>query len=233
MAATRNGGEHVRDHDQPGHPADAHTPREARSRGAHPQEELLKVFAPKRGVRLTYDNEDLEIMVPSLEHDFADRFLAMLIPILTEEFGLPMRPGGSATMRKKKNLKGIEADDIFWIANAAKLAGVKELDLNVLPPPDLAIEVDVSRSSMNRLKIYAKLGVPEVWRLDGDSLVFYTLVGKKYQAMSHSRTFPVVASDDLIPFVQQARSSGDLTPICRAFRAWAKQRVAPPPPAAP
>jgi Uma2 family endonuclease len=198
-------------------------------------EELLKVLAPKRGLRLTYDNEELEIMVPSLDHDFADRFLAMLIPILTEELGLPVRGGGSTTMRKKKNLKGIEADDIFWIANAAKLAGVKELDLTIHPPPDLAIEVDVSRSSMNRLRIYAKLGVPEVWRLDGDALTFYALTGKKYQEVTQSRAFPVVAPDDLIQFVKQARTAGDLHPIYRAFRAWVKQKVAATatPPAAP
>lgn len=202
-------------------------------------EELLKVFAEKPIVRMTYDNEELEIMVPSLDHDFGDRFLATLIPILSEEVGVPIRPGGSTTMRKKKPLKGIEADDIFWLANAAKLAGVKELDLTIHPPPDLAIEVDVSRSSMNRLRVYAKLGVPEVWRLAGDTLTFHVLVGKKYQVATHSRSFPLITPDDLIPFVKQARTAGDQVPVYRTFRAWVRQRVAaatppsPPPPTTP
>jgi Uma2 family endonuclease len=192
-------------------------------------EELLKVFEEKRGLRLTYDSEVLEIMVPSLDHDFGDRFLATLVPILTEELGLPIRPGGSTTMRKKKHLKGIEADDIFWIASAPQLAGVRALDLAVHPPPDLAIEVDVSRSSMNRLKVYARLGVPEVWRLDGDTLTFHVLAGKSYQTATHSRSFPLVTPNDLVPFVRQARAAGDLTPVYRAFRAWVKQRLAAPP----
>ena len=168
-------------------------------------------------------------MVPSLDHDFGDRFLATLIPILTEELGLPVRPGGSTTMRKKKKLKGIEADDIFWIANAARLAGVRDLDLAVHPPPDLALEVDVSRSSMNRLKVYARLGVPEVWRLEGDALTFHVLVGKQYQTVAHSRSFPLITPDDLLPFVRQARAAGDQTPVYQAFRAWVKQRLAAPP----
>jgi Uma2 family endonuclease len=204
-------------------------------------EELLDVFAEKPIIRMAYDNEELEIMVPSLDHDFSDRILAAFIPILTEECGLPLRPGGSTTLKLKKSLKGIEGDDIFWIANAAKLAGVKDLNLTIHPPPDLALEVDVSRSSMNRLKIYAKLGVPEVWRLDGDELTFYVLTGKKYQAVARSQTFPILAPGDVIPFLKQARDAGDQQPVYRAFRAWVKQRVAattatatiPPPPTTP
>lgn len=194
-------------------------------------EELVKAFEEKRGVRLTYSNEELEIMVPSFDHDRGDRIIAMFIPILAEELGVPICPGGSTTMKLKKSLKGIEADDIFWLANAVKMAGVRDLDLTIHPPPDLAIEVDVSRSSMNRLKIYRKLGIPEVWRLAGDTLTFHVLSGKKYQVVSHSRSFPLIASEDLMTFVGQARAAGDQTPIYRAFRAWVKQRhtaAAPP-----
>src|ERR1700742_3667374 len=60
---------------------------------------LLDVFAEKRNVMLAYDNEELEIMVPSLDHDFGDRTLAALIPILAEELGVPFRPGGQTTLK--------------------------------------------------------------------------------------------------------------------------------------
>lgn len=198
-------------------------------------EGILEVFSEKPIIRLTYDNEELEIMVPSLDHDFNDRILASLIPILAEECGLMLRPGGSTTMKRRKHLKGIEGDDVFWIANARKMAGVRELDLKIHPPPDLAIEVDVSRSSMNRLKIYAKLGVPEVWRLEGDDLTFYVLTGTRFVPATHSRSFPLIASSDLLPFLQQARSAGDQMPVYRAFRTWIKERKASssPPPLAP
>ncbi len=190
---------------------------------------LLRAFADKRNVRLAYDNEELEIMVPSLEHDFGDRSLAAFIPILAEEFGLPFRPGGQTTLRRRKKLKGIEGDDVFWIANAPRLAGVKQLDLRIHPPPDLAIEVDVSHSSLNRLRIYAALGVPEVWRLEGDSLTFHMLSGNRYAISTRSLSFPLIAPGELIPFIHQARAAGDQTPVYRDFRAWVKQRAATPP----
>jgi Uma2 family endonuclease len=192
-------------------------------------EKLTEVFAERPALRLTYDNGELEIMVPSLDHDFGDRFLADLVPILTRAFKLPYRPGGSVTMKLKKKLKAIEADDVFWIANAAKLAGVRDLDLKIHPPPDLAIEVDVSHSSMNRLRIYAKLGVPEVWRLDGDTLTFHVLVGKKYEVHAHSLTFPPVTPDHLMEFVKQARTAGNQLPIMDAFQTWLQQFLASPP----
>jgi Uma2 family endonuclease len=187
---------------------------------------LLAAFGDKPNVRLAYDNEVLEIMVPSLEHDFGNWSLASLVPILAEEFALPFRGGGRTTMRLKKPLKGIEADDIFWLANAAKLAGVRQLDLKIHPPPDLAIEVDVSRSSMNRFRIYARLKVPELWRLDGDTITFYTLIGKRYVEATHSRSFPLIAPADLIPVVLKARIAGDQTPVMREFRLWVRQRIA-------
>ena len=200
--------------------------------------QLLDVFAEKRGVRLAYDNEELEIMAPSLDHDFGDRILADLVKILAEELGRPYRPGGQTTLRRRKKLKGIEADDVFWIEHAAQLAGVRKLDLRIHPPPDLAVEVDVSHSSLNRLRIYAALGVPEVWRLEGDTLTFYVLAGKQYAPASQSRAFPIVAPTDLVPFVQRARAAGDEIPVLRDFRAWVRQRIAnppsaPPPPASP
>lgn len=195
---------------------------------------LLKVFAERPGVKLAYDRGELEIMSPSLQHDRGGRFLILVVTMLAEELGLPVLPGGSTTMRRRKKLKGVEADEIFWTTHADQLAGVKELDLKVHPPPDLALEIDVSNSSLNRLKIYAALGVPEVWRLDGDSLIFYGLTGKKYAEMPRSRSFPGITPADLLPFIQQSRTAGDQVPVYHAFRAWVRQRAAgqlPPPPA--
>lgn len=197
---------------------------------------LLKVFAERRGVKLTYDRGVLEIMSPSLQHDHSDRLLARLVITLTEELGLPVLSGGNTTMRRRRKKKGIEGDEVFWIASAGRMAGVKALNLKVNPPPDLALEVDVSRSSLNRLGIYAALGVPEVWRLDGDELRFYTLdaAGQGYTEAATSRAFPFVAPSDLVPFINQARGAGNDNAVVADFRAWIRQRAAgqpPPPPA--
>ena len=185
---------------------------------------LVKSFEGKRNVRLTYDRGSLEIMAPSFEHDDDGDFLADLAKILIEEFGLPIRRGGSVTLRRKRLRKGIEPDRCFWIANASKLEGVRQLDLRIHPPPDLAIEVDVTNPSLDRFGIYAKLGVPELWRLDGDELTFHLLDGKKYVVTPTSRTFSGITPNDLMVFVQQGRGAADQGIATRAFRAWVKQR---------
>lgn len=187
---------------------------------------LLRAFAERPGVRLTYDRGELEIISPLLEHDDG-RFLGDLVFVLTEELGLPLKRGGSATLRRRRRRRGIEADECFWIANAARMAGRRRLDLRTDPPPDLALEVDVSQSSLNRLAIYAALRVPEVWRLEGDTLTFYALrADGTYETVAASRSFPLVTPADLLGFLQQARQAGDENAVVRQFRDWIRRRRA-------
>src|SRR6266478_1708430 len=126
---------------------------------------LLKAFEERPGIRLTYDRGALEIM-PLLEHDIDGRFLGRIIIALTEELGLPILCGGSTTLRRQLHQRGIESDECYWIANEPRMRGRRALNLQRDPPPDLAVEVDVTSSSLDRLDIYATLGVPEIWRLE-------------------------------------------------------------------
>jgi Uma2 family endonuclease len=188
---------------------------------------LLRVFAEKPGVRLTYDRGMLEIMSPRIDHDEDGRVLGLFVFVLTEELGLPLLPGGSTTLRRRLRQRGIEADECFWIANANRMAGVRRLNLRRDPPPDLAIEVDVTHSSLDRMSIYAALRVPEVWRLDGDQLTFHLLGPKRaYATASSSSALPLVTPADLLGFLQQARQAGDKNPVIRQFREWVRQRRA-------
>ncbi len=188
---------------------------------------LLRAFAERPGIRLTYDRGELEIMSPLLEHDNDGQFLGRLVVALTEEMGLPIKGGGSTTMRRRRHRRGLEADECYWIANAPRMAGRRRLDLRTDPPPDLALEVDVTYSSLDRMGIYAALGVPEVWRLDGDTLTFHVL-GKDgaYASEAASRSFPLVTPADLFGFLQQARQAGGENTVVRQFRDWTRQRLA-------
>src|SRR5207302_1383935 len=99
--------------------------------------------------------------------------LGRFIDVLTEEFHLPCRAGRSVTLRRRRKRRGLEPDNCYWIANAARLQGKVRLDLRTDPPPDLAVEVDVTASSLDRMSIYAALRVPEVWRLSAAGLAFH------------------------------------------------------------
>ena len=186
---------------------------------------LLFALAEQPGVHLAYDRGELEIMSPLLEHDDDGRFLGDLVFVLTEELGLPLKRGGSATLRRRMKQRGIEADECFWIANAHRMAGRRRLDLRTDPPPDLAIEIDVTSSSLDRMGIYAALRVPEVWRLEGNTLSFHVLgQDGKYVSVAHSQAFPQIAPADLASFLLEGRKAGDENVVMRDFREWIRHR---------
>jgi Uma2 family endonuclease len=185
---------------------------------------LLRVFEKSRRFRLTYDRGTLEIMSPLWVHEAHAKLLGRFVDVLTEELDLPSRLGGSVTLRRRRKDRGLEPDNCYWIASTPLLQGKLDLDLRVDPPPDLAIEIDVTSSSIDRLSIYAALGVPEIWRLSTGGIAFYILVSGSYQIRPNSLSFPQLASVDLHPFLAQWGQNDDTT-IVRQFREWVKQQL--------
>ena len=186
---------------------------------------LLRAFAERPAVRLTYDRGTLEIMSPLHEHDSDARFLGRLVVTLTEELCLTIKVGGSTTFRRRRQRRGLEPDDCYWIASEPQVRGKRRIDLRSDPPPDLAIEVDVTRSSLDRMGIYAVLRVPEVWRLDGSTLTFEGLLAgsRHYAPASNSLAFPPVSPADLLGFMA-LRAQMDENAVVQQFRAWIRSR---------
>lgn len=185
---------------------------------------LVRTFAERPGIRLTYDRGSLEIMSPLFEHEIYADLLGRFVVVLTEELGLPIQAARSTTLRRRKKQRGLEPDNSWWIANARQMQGKKDLDLRRDPPPDLAIEVDLTHSSLDRMSIYASLGVPEVWRLADEQLTFNLLQGKTYNAGA-SQAFPGLIATDLLPFLA-LRANADENEVVRQFRTWVRQRIA-------
>lgn len=186
-----------------------------------------ELFDRRRGFRLAYDRGALEIMSPSLAHDDDSRFLGDLVRAATMVLGLPARRGGSTTLRSELVRRGIEPDDCFWIENAPRMAGRRELDLAIDPPPDLGIEVDVASSSLDRFAIYAALGVRELWRLESGRLkepvrlTFHVLQPDgTYAASPASLAFPMIRPEDLLEFVLAARDAVNQNAVIEAFQEW-------------
>ena len=199
-------------------------------------------------------------MSPRREHEIDNKLLDRFVFILAEELGMEINSGGSTTYRSRRKRRGIEADNSYWIANEAKVRGKRHINLQVDPPPDLAIEVDLtnssldrltrpailslpvaefariqpaeelnsgefSYSSLDRLSIYAKLNVPEVWRLVDKSLAFLILGPDGTYAEGASLSFPMVKSADLLQFLARYEQTGEIA-LARQFRAWVRQRIA-------
>jgi Uma2 family endonuclease len=180
---------------------------------------LLKAFGKKR-IRLTYDRGTLEIMTITHKHAKRGYFLGRMVDELTMELEIPMKAGANTTFRRKRKAKGLEPDNSYWIASELLVRGKDEIDLEVDPPPDLSLEIDVTHSSMNRMGIYAALKVPEVWRYDDQSLVFFVLNERgEYLSTPTSKQFPFLRPADLLPFLAKLTTM-DENAIIREFRAW-------------
>jgi Uma2 family endonuclease len=185
---------------------------------------LLRVFAERPSIRLTYDHRRLEIVSPLPEHESDADMLGRMVVVLTEELGLPIKAARSSTFRKRRKQRGLEPDNSYWITNEPRVRGKRKIDLKVDPPPDLAIEVDCTSSSLDRMEIYAVLGVAEVWRLDAGVLSFQVLDENSTHVDSTSQVFPGLKAADLPPFLS-LRDRMDENTVIREFRQWVKERI--------
>lgn len=175
-------------------------------------------------VRMAYDNGRLELMSPSEDHEALKELIGDLIKAFTEELGIPRRSLGSTTWKRRKLDKGLEPDACFYILSHPRVRHRRPIDLATDPPPDLAIETEISRSVVGRLRIYAALGVPEIWRWRRKGLTAYSLnKDGKYAEREFSLNLPMLRVKDLEPFLD-FELAADETAWIRSFRAWVRER---------
>jgi Uma2 family endonuclease len=184
-------------------------------------------FGEKR-LRHTYDRGSLELMSPSFRHDHAARSLATMVKVLAREYGYRVSSAGSTTLSREEANRGLEPDESFYIQNIAAILGQDDIDLSRMPPPDLAVEIDVTRSMLNRLSVYESMRVPEIWRCDGTVVEFRVLrPDGRYEVVPRSPTFPVADPDELLRFVEASFAIDDLE-LLDQFRAWVRQQLGRP-----
>lgn len=151
---------------------------------------------------ITFDRGTLEIIVVSAKHESLKKNVGMLFEKLCDVLGTDFWAVGSTTFRREDLERGFEPDECYYIANAELMRGSESIDLDFDPPPDLTIEVDVSHSSLNRLGIFAAVGIPEVWRYDGKRLTIYRLKDDQYEVSDRSSAVDGAASDQLSLLVE-------------------------------
>ena len=187
---------------------------------------LLKDVEEQPGIRLTYDCGNLEIMAPLDPHEAYKKLLGRLVEAATEELNIEIRSLGSRTCSREDMARGLEPDQCYYIQNELAVRGKKQLDLNQDPPPDLVIEIDITNSSMNRMRLYEALQVSEVWRYDGSQLIVYCLENEKYQIRDRSEALPQLVPSQLVRFLKLAETMGE-TSLIRSFREWVRSQVQP------
>ncbi len=152
-------------------------------------------------VFVTFYKGRLEIVTLSHQHERIVWLISQMIVVLAEETGTPLGPCGMSTLKRADLQEAIEPDSSFYIQHEEQMRGKNEIDLTTDPPPDLAIEVEVTRRLGQRRTIYRDLGVPELWVWRNDSLHFLLRRGQDYQTAEKSAVFGLLTAAELSQFV--------------------------------
>jgi Uma2 family endonuclease len=185
-------------------------------------EALLNELEGNRRLQLTYDDGDLEIMSPTHKHEWGKTLIGRMIEAYTEELGIPIKSAGSTTFKLELRKKGLEPDECYYRQHETSVRSKDDLDLTVDPPPDLAIEVEVTKRIVKRLPIYAALGFPEIWQLNRGEIKVHTLQPDgTYSVGRTSACLPQLPPEKLEEFLRK-RGETDETTWIRGFRAWVR-----------
>ncbi|ACB50432.1 hypothetical protein cce_1082 [Crocosphaera subtropica ATCC 51142] len=186
---------------------------------------ISEEISPSPRKRLTYDEGYLQIMSPLGEHENNNWFIARLIFVMAEEWEMNIKSFGSLTLKRDDLEKGIEPDACFYLKHEPEVRNKQNIDLNQGDiPPDLAIEVDITSGSLNKLPIYAALGVTEIWRYNGEMLQIYGLNLKQqnYEQISQSLAFPGLDITLIPQWLQQRLIIGE-TATLKRVRQWIRE----------
>ncbi len=158
-------------------------------------------------------------MTPLPEHEIHKCFLRRLIQTTTEVLELEILSLGSTTLSREDLQKGIEPDECYYISNEPVIRDQLDFDFTVDSPPDLAIEIDITSSSLNRLTIYESLGIKEIWRFDGRDLFIYCLQDSRYQEKDCSQILPILSKSVILAFLKKWEKVGE-NAVIQEFRQW-------------
>ncbi len=186
-------------------------------------ERLLYEHGDGSSPRLTFDRGVLEIMSPSAEHERYNLRIADLIGILADEMNIEVEGLGASTFTREDLERGFEADSCFYVQNVERVRNKERVDLDMDPPPDLVIEIEITSPSINKLPVFAEFGVPEVWLYNGDRVAIFRLSHGQYEGGKESAVFPGVSAVILTQLLQQGKALGR-TGWLRLTRAWARER---------
>ncbi|MDJ0731191.1 MAG: Uma2 family endonuclease [Crocosphaera sp.] len=186
-------------------------------------EQILEELGEHRASKIAYHDHILEIMTPLPEHERNKEIISDLIKILLEALDIEFDTLGSTAFKNELMQQGIEPDNCFYIENEARIRGKERLDLTVDPPPDLALEIDVT--SRTHREIYALLGVPELWRFEKGELQISVLENGNYKEVEYSPHFPHFPLKKNVPYYLQKIKKIGRNKTIKEFKQWVNEQL--------
>ncbi|MEQ8753611.1 MAG: Uma2 family endonuclease [Coleofasciculus sp. G1-WW12-02] len=169
------------------------------------------------------DQGVLEIRMPLEDQEVPKGMLESFIEAIADELEIEVKKVGALSLKREDLTRFIEPDTCFYIQNESRVRG-RRINLEIDPPPDLAIESDYTSSSINKQSIYAALGVPELWRYTRQTLQIYQLVEGEYELREQSLAFPFLPVTEVPNFIEQSNIQGQRTAV-RLFRQRIRERL--------
>jgi Uma2 family endonuclease len=164
-------------------------------------EVMLAIRGDRAGVRIAFLEGDLEIMSPGKTHEYVKKFIARLLEAYAEETGIFFNGFGSLTMKNPARLRGAEPDECYVVGQPKE-------------QPDLAIEVILTSGGIDKRRIYAGLGVRELWEWRDGRIQVLVLHGEEYHQAPRSELLPAFDLEVLATFIQR----DDQTEAVREYR---------------
>ena len=184
-------------------------------------EKLLEEYKDSNELNFAYDNGFLEVEVPLFKHERPSNVLHDLVTLICAELDIDVLNAGSTTFCKRAKGTSCEPDIAFYIQNEFAIRGKSVIDLSKDPPPDLVIEVDITSPSLNKLPIYAALGIAEIWIYNGKSVEFLKLIDDKYTKIDYSISLSQLSSEEVTEFLEKGLAESS-TKWIKEIRDWAK-----------
>lgn len=190
-------------------------------------EQIVRLKGERHTPRLVYSEGALTLMSPSHVHEHGGDRLDRVVMAICAELDIPCHAAGATLFRRRDLDKGIEGDKTYYLTHEEAIRGKDEIDLNVDPPPDLAIEVEVTHSAGQAIEIWRQLGVPEVWIYSPRRSLLRVLQrdGKgNYLEASASRFFPFLKVSEILDWLAQAPTEPQ-SRWERRLRNWVREEL--------
>jgi Uma2 family endonuclease len=185
----------------------------------------------RKNPRMIYCEGRLTLLTrSSRRHAWYAERLAEFVTALAEGLDIVWEDAGCATYRREKKKSGADGDKTFYFAGHAELMkGAQNIDLEIQPPPDLAIEVEVSHSADDAMRVWGRLRVPEVWRYDPIAEEFGFWLRRQsgtYNQSQRGLAFPDLTAADVVGQMRLADQLG-AGAWHRRLPAWVRETIVP------
>ena len=167
--------------------------------------------------RMVFDAGVLEMMSPGRQHENIGRIIGRLVETYSEAMEIEIQSVASTTFKRKGLQKAFEADESYYITHADLIRPKEEVDLQLDPPPDLVIEVEITSSAIVKMQLFAAMAVPEVWRYNGERFEMFRLEAGKYNSVKSSKELPGLSAKTIEQNLALRFAIGE-TQLIRQFR---------------